>query len=73
MTAVMGFSEAINRRVRLGTWEDQKVSTYRLVLERSTPATGRTPPTSPSTSSTRPRSAGTCTGSGSPTWRVSAR
>lgn len=31
MTAVMGFSEAINRRVRLGTWEDQKVSTYRLI------------------------------------------
>ena len=29
----MGFSELLQRRVRLGTWEDQKVSTYRKILE----------------------------------------
>jgi hypothetical protein len=30
---IMGFSEALQRRVRLGSWEDQKISTYRKVLE----------------------------------------
>ena len=29
----MGFSELLQRRVRLGSWEDQKVSTYRKILE----------------------------------------
>lgn len=31
MTDVMGYSELLQRRVRLGRWEDQKVSTFRLV------------------------------------------
>ena len=31
--AIMGFSEALQRRVRLGSWEDQKISTYRKILE----------------------------------------
>lgn len=31
--AIMGFSELLQRRVRLGAWEDQKVSTYRRILE----------------------------------------
>lgn len=34
MVESMGFSEVLQRRVRLGTWEDQKVSTYRRILER---------------------------------------
>jgi hypothetical protein len=33
MSAVMGFSEIIGRRVRLGDWQDQKVSTYRKIHE----------------------------------------
>jgi len=33
MAAVMGFSELLQRRVRLGDWEDQKVSTYRSVQQ----------------------------------------
>jgi len=31
--SIMGFSELLQRRVRLGKWEDQKVSTYRKILE----------------------------------------
>ena len=31
MSAVMGFSEIIGRRVRLGDWQDQKISTYRKI------------------------------------------
>jgi hypothetical protein len=30
---IMGFSDSLQRRVRLGTWEDQKVSTYSKILE----------------------------------------
>ena len=33
MTDTMGFSDILQRRVRLGSWEDQKVSTYRRILE----------------------------------------
>ena len=33
MSNVIGFSEAIGRRVRLGDWQDQKISTYRKVLQ----------------------------------------
>lgn len=33
MTATMGFSELLQRRVRLGSWEEQKVSTYQKILE----------------------------------------
>ncbi len=33
MTETMGFSDILQRRVRLGSWEDQKVSTYRRILE----------------------------------------
>ena len=33
MAEAMGFSEILQRRVRLGSWEDQKVSTYRRILE----------------------------------------
>ncbi len=33
MANVIGFSEAIGRRVRLGDWQDQKISTYRKVLQ----------------------------------------
>ena len=33
MSAVMGFSEIIGRRVRLGDWQDQKISTYRKIHE----------------------------------------
>jgi len=29
----MGFSEIIGRRVRLGDWQDQKISTYRKIHE----------------------------------------
>jgi hypothetical protein len=31
--SIMGFSEALQRRVRLGSWEDQKISTYRKIQE----------------------------------------
>jgi hypothetical protein len=31
MTAAMGFSELLQRRVRLGSWQEQKVSTYRMI------------------------------------------
>ena len=27
------FSEMLGRRVRLGSWEDQKISTYRKIIE----------------------------------------
>ena len=27
------FSEMLQRRVRLGEWEDQKISTYRKIIE----------------------------------------
>ena len=33
MSKMIGFSEAIGRRVRLGDWQDQKISTYRKVLQ----------------------------------------
>ena len=33
MSAVMGFSDIIGRRVRLGDWQDQKISTYRKIRE----------------------------------------
>ena len=33
MSAVMGFSDIIGRRVRLGDWQDQKISTYRKIHE----------------------------------------
>src|SRR5262245_13931201 len=33
VSATMGFSDVLGRRVRLGNWQDQKVSTYRKVLE----------------------------------------
>jgi hypothetical protein len=33
MTATMAFSDILQRRVRLGSWQDQKVSTYDRILE----------------------------------------
>lgn len=30
---IMGFSETLQRRVRMGSWADQKISTYRKILE----------------------------------------
>ncbi len=33
MTPAMGFSDLLQRRVRLGSWEDQKISTYRKIIE----------------------------------------
>jgi hypothetical protein len=33
MTQAIGFSEVLQRRVRLGGWEDQKISTYAKILE----------------------------------------
>ncbi len=33
MTDTMGFSDILQRRVRLGSWQDQKVSTYQRILE----------------------------------------
>lgn len=33
MPSQIGYSELLQRRVRLGTWQDQKVSTYRKILE----------------------------------------
>ena len=33
MTETMGFSDILQRRVRLGSWEDQKVSTYARILD----------------------------------------
>ena len=33
MMAAMGFSDIIGRRVRLGDWQDQKISTYRKIHE----------------------------------------
>lgn len=34
MTDTMGFSDILQRRVRLGSWQDQKVSTYQRILEK---------------------------------------
>lgn len=31
--SIMGFSDLLQRRVRLGSWEDQKISTYRKIQE----------------------------------------
>ena len=33
MTDAMGFSDILQRRVRLGSWQDQKVSTYQRIME----------------------------------------
>ena len=30
---IMGFSDTLQRRVRLGSWQDQKISTYKKILE----------------------------------------